>query len=336
MTGNKSCGSSRRPIQRRLCIGVAAGVLLLSLSGCGKGVSVEDVIYQGDIGVGDIQYQTTEVFKGDVQQEERVHLRVPKFEQVLYNGNMEGEVSKVYVHGSGSVKKGDKLYELKTEELDNEIEQQGYALQQLQLQYQQAQESGASAIELQQAQLDIQLMENEITKLKQTRQEYVVTAPCDGSVEMGVTEGQYLYARGWVGVIRYERPEFVEIDSSANVNFGKRVNVDDSGVTVGATVVQAENTHPGGDAIMLKLDQPLENPNAAVVSFTTKVSTNVLVVDKNAVYDLSEDGSTGYVDLLNNGNKIKRQVTIGAKSERLYEVEYGLKEGDVVVTNQLI
>ena len=197
-------------------------------------------------------------------------------------------------------------------------------------------------------------LQAQLNRLREQKEQAVVTAPADGTVfaagiEQGdfVSPGTLMFTVGKAGKIKIETyvstKDIRNIKSGNNVRVlfkmpgkdtevaGKitRVNpaaeerVSSLGITEDKIKVIAELGEKPGE---LRI-----TPGMSVdVTFTTQEERDVLAVPREAVFT---DNGKDYVWLIKDGKAVLGEITTGTEGDDLIEVKKGLQEGQQVIMN---
>lgn len=191
------------------------------------------------------------------------------------------------------------------------------------------------------AQLRLTRMRNELEQLRSEAEKAVITAPCDGTVMFlaDVHRGDYASAYSTLVYIADESQLTIESSyiSSAYLTSAEEIYalVGDSRVEIEAipmdqteyvSLTLAGESVPSRFAILSE-DVELSAGQYAAVCLAGKTTKDALLIPTNALYS----GVSGrYVYVVENGQRIHREVKLGATTGWKTQVVEGLEEGELV------
>lgn len=167
----------------------SAGVLALAAAiavgtcGCYLIPDEEEVIDAPAVKANDVTYSTITATKKDLEKKIVATGTVTSEKQYkLSFSKQSGTISKFYVSAGDSVKKGDKICELDTYELDYQIEEKKLNLKKAQLNVTITKQNKGTQAQIDSAQVDADLVKHELEKLETQKSDSALTAPIDGIV----------------------------------------------------------------------------------------------------------------------------------------------------------
>ncbi|MDK2919038.1 MAG: HlyD family secretion protein [Candidatus Petromonas sp.] len=238
-------------------------------------------------------------------------------EEKVINTAEEAIVTKVHVQNMESLKKGDEIITMASNDIQDMLEEK---------------------IE------EIRELKTEIRELRNQLEQLEITSPMDGIVAgFNKEEGESARPGEWIGSIfntsdmrmwaqvddidvinvKQDAPVKVTVDALPGEVFeGKVTHVSTSGEDVnGITKFMVNIEVKGGPNL-----KPGMQANAFIDAGSAE---NVLLVPLEAVFE--EDGKT-MVEILENGQPKVVPVKLGLMNDRVAEVKSGLEEGDMVIT----
>lgn len=180
---------------------------------------------------------------------------------------------------------------------------------------------------------------------EQALSEATITAPVDGVVaQVNISEGKTVAATATTGDIVLESANSFEVSGQvsdtqiAEVQMNQKALVIPAGqttpltatvnqITPMATTTQGVATFPV-NVLVTQSSPDLFAGASATVEIIVKQVNNVLSVPTSAVHSL---GSLSFVNVLENGQSVRKLVTIGASSGIFTEITSGLQPGDSII-----
>ncbi len=161
----------------------AAAVVCASLSGCYLLPDEEEVLAAPTVKASEVSYTTVKAKRKTIEKRV-INSGTVKSEQ-MYNVAYEdqgGTISEFYVRVGDEVKKGDKICEIDTTDIDYQIQLKELDRKRAYLNTEVLYENGCTQAEYDRAYVDVQLLDIELEKLYEQRDGSVLTAPCDGII----------------------------------------------------------------------------------------------------------------------------------------------------------
>lgn len=256
-----------------------------------------------------------------------------------------GQISEIFVTTGQSVKKGDLLCSLFTNDLDERIEEKKVYVDQAQKTYNKllAAYDGKNFNEIEKSRIEYEIEKLEYDKLVESKDDYNVYAPCDGKFSLPRNNFGYgkLDKFMWVnqgavlGYVTDESETFLTCTMREqplpNVNFGTRVDItqaDTSASGIVADIIRDNNDYlyvirPDADADFMAFGE-------MQVSFNVYSRSDVVVVPAEAVKTI---GQRKFVNLLVDGVKIEHDVETGIVDGKNIEIVGGLVGGEELILN---
>ena len=256
----------------------------------------------------------------------------------------EGQIKEINVEINKTVKKGDVLCILRSEEIDEQIEEAELWLDQTEETYEKLQRSSkANSTEIEYARIDYELQKLNMESLQRELAEYTIKAPCDGVID-------YIndYNNPFNVNTKVHPDLFCSIsDDSENVLSCKMLQQIDSigygtRVIITSTTGEAEGMVTGmrqlgeGDmaqyAYEIKCDDPMVSGAGKYrVCFDVYDKTDVVVIPAKAIKTI---GERTFVNLLIDGVKIEQDIETGIEDGERVEVTNGLVGGEEIIINE--
>ena len=322
-------------------VGVCASVAL-SLAACGKsesGAEIEIPILETSAPV----YNTVTAEIGDISEKYYGEASYGVSHEMAANFTRAGQIKEINVEINKEVKKGDVLCVLRSEEIEEQIEESKVWLEQAESTYNKLLAKGNTpANELEYARIDYELQKLNQKRLERELSQYTVTAPCDGTIvwindrsrELNVNTKVY---PDWLCMVS---------DSSENVLSCKMIQKIDSigygtRVIITSTLGEYEGYVTGereyGDGATAQYiyeircdDEGVEGANKFKVCFDVYDKTDVVKVPAKAIKTI---GERKFVNLLVGGVKVEQDVETGIEDGDMVEITNGLVGGEEVIIN---
>lgn len=170
-------------IYKKAAAASVAAVLALCMSGCYLLPDEEEVLPAPTVKASEVKYTTVTAQKKDL--EKKIVNSGTITAEKQYNLTYEkqgGTISKFYVHAGDKVKAGDPICSLDTTDVDYQISEKELYLKKAKLNVQVITENGGSQAEIDRAGVDVELLNNELEKLYEQKEQATLTAPVDGTV----------------------------------------------------------------------------------------------------------------------------------------------------------
>lgn len=345
-----------KSIVKRFLTAVSAAVFCLSAAGCYLLPDEEEVLDAPTVKASDVNYSTVTAKKKDLEKKLVSTGTVTAENQ--YNLSYEkqsGTVTKFYVRAGDEVKKGDVICELDTYDLDYQIEEKELYLEKARLNVDIIFEGGGTQAQVDSAYVDVQLLEKELDKLKEQKEDASLKAPIDGVVSSlsdvrvgdSVNPGQTIatvidtsalyiaikpdeltqYKMDMDVQIRidetyYDGVVFMTPDELVNYQQEKADDhnaVDDTGINYEAETVY----------VRFKDDPPTEAVGQLADTVLVLDSVKDAIVISNNLIKKVDGEQVVYV--LKNGEKTAVAVETGLSTGSQTEIKSGLSEGDEII-----
>ena len=323
-----------------LCSAITAAVFL---SGCsGSENNIEDEIYIPILDDADVNFSTVTAEITDLSTyfTARAQFSSPYYERIGFT-KASGVVTEMNVKNEVSVSKGDVLVVLNSEELEYQIEQQELKLNSAKKTYDTRVGEDADKNEIEYAKIDYEVELAEYERLTAKREDYVLTAPCDGRIT-------YIDENLRVGASVSQGRTLIEINDTTrvalcastgnqaawNLPYGTQVSIT-QGIMVETTgtLVDIVDGAMNRKVLVINLNDPnveFEDFGNMDISIVLNSLENVIAVPKEAVKELNNQK---YVNVLANGIKMQVDVETGLEVGDSIEIISGLSGGEELILN---
>ncbi len=330
---------------------ITAAAMTISLAGCAEKEQKQEIavpIYKAD----KVEYKTADAVVGDITKKYYVDDAILSYyDSVNVSFKTDGIVDEILAENGSEVKKGDILATLKTDDLEREIAEKELYLEQSKKTLATLASEGVTGSEYELAQTDVELEQMEYDHLVASRDDYVVTAPCDGvfgrdedtSFEAYISDqrGKQNIIMPGVAVSASQRLGMVYDTSNQaiicvvydadleNVNFGTRVHItqgDYQGEGKVVSIKEGENVHN----YIVMPDEPDKVNDLTYLSccFDVYSKLDVVLVPSKAV---KTNKDRRFVNLLIDGTKVEQDVETGIVDGDNTEILSGLSGGEKVI-----
>ena len=343
-------------IKLRLTALFTAVAAALSASGCYLLPDEEEVLPAPTVKTSTVSYTT--VFAKRKTLEKKIvtsgTVTSGKFYNVAYEKE-GGTVSEFYVRAGQQVKKGDKICELDTADIDYQIELKELDRKRAYLNTKILLEKDCTQAEYDKAYVDVQLLDIELEKLKDRKDNAVLTAPADGTVSAlaNVRVGDHTSPGQTIATIMETDNLYIAIQPSDFKPFkmGTEVviRVADKEYT-GEVFMEPDElkklkkkkagSHDKkeeggidyqGDQIYIKFVNDIPTDTVGQLADTILVlerAEDCIVVSNNLIKTV--DGEK-VIYVLKDGEKVPVKVEIGMKTGSQSEIKSGINEGDELI-----
>lgn len=328
---------------------ITVTMLLISV-GCSDNSSknIEDEIYTPNSSAEKEEYKTVDVTIGTIENKYTIDGIFDNPNVLNITSTANGTVKKVYIKDGSKVKKGAKLIDINTEEIDTQIEEQRIRLEAANSTYTVlAGNKKTDANELEDARINIELEQNAYDELLRQKEKYTVYAPVTGEITIredkvqpakkgqNISQGQ-VFCTMVETAVKY--PLAMVYDNPLeNVSNGTKVTVSQNNKNYPGKIINIINV-PNGDSstyyYMFKLDKNLklkEKDGSFSVIFNIYSKKNAMTVPTDAVHNSGDKGY--YVDVLLDGVKVQTDVEIGITDDSTTEITGGLTGEEKIIVN---
>jgi membrane fusion protein, macrolide-specific efflux system len=251
-----------------------------------------------------------------------------------------GYLSKLNVKAGDIVKKGQVLAELDTTDKKNAIKEQEIRLKQAQLSYDNAALNGASDIQKQILQLNIDAENLRMKQLQEDLKNSVLTADISGKVINVADVKISQFISGYQPLLTIADTSSVQVQCDGNLPdfaVGSKAVIKIGSKNYNGEVVT--NTYQPNDSspnnrVIIKFLQEAKDLNigdGVTVVCTFERKDDIIVIPYRAV-KAGEDGHS-YVKIYENEDIIERYIEKGIQEGEKVEITTGLSEGEIIILN---
>ena len=293
----------------------------------------------------DVTYTTVEVKKGDVVQSVQGVGRFQSAQSAnVYYALNDGRVKSIKVRIGDTVKKGDVLMELETGALDYELQIAKMRLEIDENNFKEAKKHLRKTA-LRNAEIAIEISRLGVKQLEDKKSSSVLRAPIDGSVVDVTTQQIGSAVTAFDTLVRITDDSnkmltYMDENNRSAFQIGMKVQVtmNKSGDKCEGEVVSTpfERTEANKDivdkTVYIKVPddflKKVEVGEDARIVLILAEKKDVLVLPKNAVKTFQQ---REYVQVLENGVKVEKDVKVGLDTGTQCEILDGVKQGDKVI-----
>lgn len=337
---------------------IAAALTSASMSGCYLLPDEEDVLPPPVVKASEVSYSTVTATKKDLEKKLLTTGIVTAENQYkLAYEKQGGTIKKFYVRTGDTVKKDDPICELDTQDIDYQITEKELYKKRAQLNVAIIRQNGGSVAEIDRASVEVDLLDNDLKKLYEKKQQAVLRAPVDGTVSYisDVKSGDNVSTGQNIATVLDTSSLYIPI-KPANTTFHLfeidteiQITIDGKEYT---GVVFMNPTTVADQMLKDKTDHNTENQTgikyeletvyirfkdtvptdtvgqiADCVLIQEKV-TDAIVIPNNLIKTV--DGQD-IVYVLRDGDKVPVNIKVGLKTGSQSEIVSGLSEGDEII-----
>ena len=172
---------------KRMCVKIVSLLTVLaaamSASGCYLLPDEEEVLAPPVVKASEVKYSTVTVSRKDLVKKLTCSGTVTAEKQYMLTYEKQGgTISKFYVRAGDEVKEGDPICELETTDVDYQITEKELYKRRAELGVAIVRQNGGSQAEIDRAGVEVELIDNELEKLYERKEQAVLTSPIDGIV----------------------------------------------------------------------------------------------------------------------------------------------------------
>lgn len=172
-----------KAILRRAFVACTAAVMSAAAAGCYLLPDEEEAALPPAVKASDVSYTTVTAQKKSLEKKIVATGTVAAEKQYsLSYEKQNGVISEFYVRAGDEVHEGDPICAIDTYDLDYSIEERELNLKKAKLNVDMIYENGGTQAQIDYAYVDVQLLERELNKLKEQRENAVLRSPIDGVV----------------------------------------------------------------------------------------------------------------------------------------------------------
>ncbi len=334
-------------IKKYFSICMAVIISLTALCGCYFLPDEEEVLEAPNVKASEVKYTTITAERSDL------------IKQIIYSGkidsikttelsyeNQGGKIKKIHVSAGDKVSSGDLICELDTGDLDYQIKDKELHIKKAKLEKQILKKNKAFQSEIDNAQVEVDILKNELEQLNEQLESSYLYAERSGTVSSvtSLSAGDEISAGEVVASIVDTGSLFIAIQPSnenmSRYKMNQKLKIKYKNKYYPARVYMTPNNIPE------KSEQKFE-ANYVYIKFTgKKVPTNAIgnIADAIMVLDKAENvisipsrliktvNGQNIVYILNeNGEREAKEVEVGLETSTASEIKSGLKEGDKIV-----
>ncbi|HBP37595.1 MAG TPA: efflux transporter periplasmic adaptor subunit [Clostridiales bacterium] len=292
-----------------------------------------------------IAYKTEAVTRGTLISELKMGASfVPEIQESLSFQKQGGRLKKVYVKYGQDIKAGDLLAELDAESLLSAIRIQEINVEKSQLALSKLQTDGASSYDIKIARLNLKQQQYSLDDMNQQYAATQIFAPFDGEVVYATSASSGDYINAYQTVVKVANTTALLLvttaDDASDLPIGAMVSVEFQKQVLTGEVVANPTTlfndpiESLRDAAIIRIqgDNPKEAEmgDSARIIYVIEKRENVLILKRSLINLMS---GRRYVNVLEDGVRVEKDVEIGLQTDTEAEIVNGLEEGDLVIVN---
>lgn len=327
-------------ILKKAGIFISSFLILFTFSGCKLLPKEEAVVAPSLIETPKVTYNTVDAAKGSIVNKLSAQGNfVSARQQDLFFQQKGGNIAKVYVKAGDTVKAGDVLAELNTDDIQEQIKEETLNVQIAQLDLDETKANkDATSFDIQKCQLALEKEQLAMDNLNGQLNKAKLIADIGGTIVYSSDPKVGSYVDAYQTLFTVADPKDVQIKCtgktiSSSFKVGMKVNIIYGDKTyTGVIATAADNVPANSDKyIVIKPDSlpsGIKLGDTVSVNVELQKKDNVIVISKDLVKKYAE---RPYVELLVNGAKVERYIETGIESDTTVEVVKGLNEGDKII-----
>ncbi len=312
----------------------------LSLSACGK-TSVGNEI---EVPILETKEQTFNTVKAEISDISRKYYLegsygYPYYEMVSFK--QSGQIESINVESEDEVEKGQLLFTLNTDAVQEQIEEKEIYLEQAKKTLSTLQSKNGNAAEIEMAKIDLDIQQLEYDHLVDSLDDYNVYAPCSGRFSMTRDLNVYNYVNAGevIGMAVDNSKQYLCCNaydvSLEDVNFGTEVLLTQGAHESKGIVTDIIYNESGDYSSNIYVISPDEDADffdfeEVEVCFDVYSRLDTVVVPSEAVKMV---GKRDFVNLLVDGVKVEQDVELGISDGDNVEILSGLSGGEEIILN---
>lgn len=317
----------------------------LLISGCSFLPAEEEILQPPLMQQEKIEFKTEPAARGDlISQLKLLATFYPQVKKSLSFESQGGRLKNIAVSLSKEVKAGDLIAELNSNDLDLNIKLLKIDIQKTKLTIGQLQANDSDTYSIKRAQLDLQQQELRLDNMESQLSKTRIYAPIDGKIThvISLAIGEYISAFQTVAIISDTR-KLVVMTSAVEANrlpIGAKVIVEyaskrlDGEVVANPSTLFSDPDESIRKSAFITLDAGV--PEGANMGDETKIiyvvdhRENVIKLPRSYINSMS---GYSYVNVLEDGVRVEKDVQVGLTTATEVEIISGLNEGDLVIVN---
>lgn len=335
---------------------LAAVMTAGSMSGCYILPDEEEVLPPPVVKTNEVTYSTVTATRGDLEKKimSTAIVEAEKQYKLLFE-KQGGTIKKFFVRAGDTVKVGDPICELDTEDVDYQITEKELYKKRAELNVAIIRQNGGSVAEIDRAGVEVELLTNELKKLYEKKEQSVLRSPIDGqvssiadvkagdSIGSGQTIATVIDTSSLYIAVKPSNLALFKIDTEVDIVIGEEKY---KGVVfmnpekLSEYLQENKNDHNFVDdtginyetgKIYVRLDEsvpPYTVGQIADCILIQEKAENAIVISNNLIKNIN---GQPVVYVLRDGEKVPVNVTVGLKTGSRSEIVSGLNEGDEVI-----
>ncbi len=293
-----------------------------------------------------IEYRTSPVERGTlIQQSRMTGTFAPEVQEALSFERQGGRLKEVHVRMGAFVEEGQLIMELDSGPLETQIRLQEIELEKVELNLEQLKENRADRYSIRRAELDLEQQEIRLASMNEELEATRITAPFDGEVTYlpSISIGDYINAHQIVARVA-DLSKLILVttsDQAGDLPIGADVMVEISNEEYTGEVVANPSTLFNDPDERLQRAAIIRVPDelmpddiglgtSARITYISEMREDVLVLPRNRLNLMS---GRRYVNVLEDGIRVEKDVEVGLMTDTEAEIVTGLEEGDLIITN---
>jgi membrane fusion protein, macrolide-specific efflux system len=308
-----------------------------TFSGCGMLPKEEQTLAPPLVKPKKQQYELYEIKKKDITKEIKGNGSLISMNETnVFTKENNRRIKEVKVQYGQTVKKGEVLIVLDSDNMENDVKIQQYNLQKAQINYARAAE-GNDEYNKQLANIDVQMEKAKLENLQKLLAYSKLTAPTDGKVVFleSVKQGDTIEPFKVLATVADPNNLQVMYQSSDSdkVQSGMKANLSLNGKKYDGVVAQVPTIGKYKGSIIINFKNSFKDAelgDAIELSITLETKKDTIVIPKEAVKSFMGNNT---VEVLDGDKKISTSVEKGIETSTEIEILTGLKEGQKVILN---
>ena len=318
-------------------------LMIITLTSCYLFPKEEEILEPPLLEPSEITYNLMEVKKGDIERRIEGTAGFVSVEQKnIFFGKSSGRLEEILVSTGAAVTEGQLLAKLNTGDLQDRIALQQLTFRRYEILYERAVETGADDYSIELAKIDLDIARINLNSLMAAMEESMIYAPISGIVVYLDTRlGQGDLVSQFQIIMKLADPAKLQLQySGSNLSefkLGMKVDVRIGSETfIGNIIMTPANVPSDADQSMknVVLIEVENRPSdvtlgsMAYISLLLERSEDTIIVPKNVIKSYM---SRKYVILLENGQRVERDVRTGIETVTQVEVLEGLEAGEMII-----
>lgn len=316
----------------------------LSFSGCYFLPDEEEVLEAPTVKASDVTYTTVTAKRKNIEKKLTGSGTVmSRSTTELSFKNQGGTIKSINVKAGDTVQAGDVICELDTGNLEYEIKDKELKIQQAQLNVQIVAEGGGTQAEVDNAQVSVEILQNELDELNAEMTESVLYSDIDGTVSSisDLEAGSTVSAGEAIATVIDKNSLYMAFEPSdiSKYSIGQQITITYNEVDYTGEVFATSTDFPEDADVTYEKDRVYvaftgEVPSDAVGNIADAVLVldsreNVIAIAKKFIKSVG-DKTVVYV-LNDNNEKEAREVETGLETGSEVEIVSGLSEGEKII-----